>query len=135
MQFLVSLNNSKPWQQIVDRCQLTLLDKASDLADLAAESSDTAAYCIRTSLTLADLSQLLATAETKLVLSLDAPETLIGQELQQGKSISDALAIWCQQTTAILQLQKQHRRQLQLAQTVGLLINPAQAPKWLASCL
>ena len=131
MQFLVSLQNSESWQQIVDHCQLTTLNKIDDLNAPLAESLDTTAYCIRSALTLVDLTQLLADKETLLVLSLDAPETLIGKLLQQGKPISSAISTWHQQTTAVLRLQQQHRRQLKLAQSNGLLLNPAQAPKWL----
>ena len=133
MQFLVSLKNSEPWQQIVDRCQLTPLNKIDGLNVPHTEALDTTAYCIRSALTLGDISQLLANKGNQLVLSLDAPESLVGKLLQQGKSLSDAVAIWHQQTTAVLKLRQQHRRQLQLAQADGLLNNPAQAPEWLAS--
>lgn len=132
MQFLVSLKSSEPWKQIVDSCQLITLDKIYDINDPHTKSSDTTSYCIRSALTLADLTQLLTSKETQLVLSLDAPETVVAELLQQGKSLNDAVLSWHQQMVSILELQQQHRRQLQLAQADGLLLNPAQAPGWFA---
>ncbi|WP_156824290.1 hypothetical protein [Salinimonas chungwhensis] len=133
MQFLVSLKDSESWQEIVKRCQLAPLKEFDDLNDLHTESSDSKAYCICSVLTLADISQLLANKQTQIVLSLDSPETLVAQLLHEGKSLSDSVSIWNQQTEAILKLQQQHRRQLHLAQADGLLICPAQLPEWLAS--
>lgn len=132
MQFLVSLKSSEPWKQIVDSCQLITLDKIDDINDPHIKSSDATSYCIRSALTLADLTQLLTSKETQLVLSLDAPETVVAELLQQGKSLNDAVSTWHQQITSILELQQQHRRKLQLAQANGLLLNPAQAPGWFA---
>lgn len=135
MQFLVSLNNSEHWQRIVGRCQLTPLNKIEDLKALHKESKGTSAYCISTALSVADLKQLLAYEEIELLLCIDAPEFLVGQQLKQGKSIKDALECWNQQATSILKLQQQHRRQLFLAQSDGLLANPGKAPEWLANLL
>lgn len=134
MQFLASINNSEQWQKIADLCQLPSLNKVKDLKELEkglqTESSNVTEYCIRTPLSLADVSELLATPEIKLVLCIDSPETLIGKQLELGQLMRDALNIWHSQILEVLHLQQQHRRQILLVQTNSLLINPLEAPDW-----
>ena len=135
MQLLASMNNSEQWQSVLSNCQLDQWAKTDNKNDNLQNLEKTVPFCVTSALTLTELTDLLANPEVNIILSLDSPEYAIGLLLQQAISTSEALDIWQEQTLSILDLQHKHRRQLQLIQTEGLLINPNNAPEWLAKSI
>lgn len=135
MQLLAGIHQSELWQQLAVNCQLPIIKIYNDELDAEHPSA-----LLQSCISPPEL-QLLLQRKTKqqsqlqIALCFDAPELVIARLLQQGSSLSEALANWQQQTTALLQLQQQYRRQLQLLQTDGLLQNPAAAPAWLAQAI
>ncbi|WP_214000007.1 hypothetical protein [Arsukibacterium sp.] len=136
MQLLAGIHQSDLWQQLITNCQLPIISNFND--ELSAEYP---AALLQSCISLEEL-QLLLQRQAKqaaeqnpaqVALCFDAPEMVIGRSLQQGNSIKEAVASWQQQTTVLLQVQQQYRRQLQLLQTDALLQNPAAAPDWLAT--
>lgn len=132
MQILVSMNNSEQWEQVLTSCQLEQRDNFELIKEQREDLSGIGAFCLNFELNLDQLTELLSYPDIQLVLSLNAPELIIGALLQQGKLLSDALDTWQQQSLSILQLHQKHRRKLQLAQVEGLLMNPSDAPDWLS---
>jgi hypothetical protein len=135
MQLLAGIHQSELWQQLAVNCQLPIIKIYNDELDAEHPSA-----LLQSCISPPEL-QLLLQRKTKqqsqlqIALCFDAPELVIARLLQQGSGLSEALANWQQQTTALLQLQQQYRRQLQLLQTDGLLQNPAAAPAWLAQAI
>lgn len=135
MQLLAGIHQSDLWQKLVVKCQLPIIKNVND--ELNAEYP---AALLQSCISLEEL-QLLLQRQAKqaaeqnpaqIALCFDAPEMVIGRLLQQSNSVEEAVANWQQQTTELLQVQQQYRRQLQLLQTDALLQNPAAAPDWLA---
>lgn len=132
MQLFASINNSSSWQQVLEACQLEKIEKLDAANNRMDDASDNTAFCLTSALSITDITALLALTNVRIMLSLDAPEQAIGQRLQQGVALTDALYVWQEEITAVLQLQQKHRRQLQLVQTQSLLADTEKAPEWLA---
>ncbi|MEP3349840.1 MAG: hypothetical protein ABJN96_07790 [Marinomonas sp.] len=135
MQLLATMNDNEQWQQILAGCQLEKWNSLENVSSSITDLSEAASYCVGSALTLTELADILAQPEVHILLCLSAPESLIGQRIQQGESIDRAIEAWHQQTSAVLQLQSQHRRKLQLVQIESVLSTPSGVPEWLSPTL
>lgn len=135
MQILASMDNSEQWQQVVESCQLESWNPVDNIKDLSEGQSVTSAFCIKPALTIAQLIDLLNLPDVNVLLSMSAAEVAVGELLEQGCLVEEALESWQEKTASILQLQSQHRRSLQLVQTESVLSNPSSAPDWLCLAL
>lgn len=129
MKLLVSVAAETYWQVVASRFNATRIEHISALVDI-----DDELVVLAQRLNCIDIAQLLSEySSIEFVVTYAQPEDVIATAVAQGLSFSEAVQLWKMETDALLLLQQQHRKQLQLLNLQHLLDPNASLPDWLAT--
>jgi hypothetical protein len=121
MSLLLTVYDTPAWKAFVDTTGLPQIKTPTS----ATQSSFAILDSIQSLSSVADLLPKLLNEQTLWLAAVQA-EYFIASEVEQGKTLAEAANTWKQQTTALLGLQRQQRKKLQLFNLHQALAYPAQ---------
>ncbi len=121
MSLLLTVYNSPHWKTFAENCGLPLINEATP-------QINTAIAVLQPTQSLSTLSAMLSglAIEQTLWLAVVQAEYFLADAVEYGGALAAAAQLWTQQTKALLDLQRQQRRKLQLFNLHQALANPSQ---------
>lgn len=127
MKVLVSVAPTDVWQSMASQFALNTVPDGLSILKSGTQ-------LVSEPLTISELNTLLLQhQEAEIVTAYESAETMIGRLLAEGKSVSEATAIWRHYAEGLLTLQRQNRRSLKLFNLMLLTAKNQGLPDWLQS--